>query len=250
MQAQKKIKQTNAIFTRLHELHAEIEHADDVLRLSIDTKATVKVGLFSRGGKSWVEVKASDHDFTPEATLTPFGILLPQHNDLFLYFARSRVTSDFIVDVLTQWWEGLRGRFSQVRALLINQDNGPENHSRRTQFLKRIVAFGNAWDLEIRLAYYPPYHSKYNPIERCWGALENHWNGSLLEDIPTALRFAETMTWHGKHPLVQLISKSYQKGVKLTAAEMKKLEAQVRRLPGLEKWFVDIPTKKSVGQVG
>jgi len=80
--------------------------------------------------------------------------------------------------------------------------------------------------------------------------LENHWNGSLLEDIPTALRFAETMTWHGKHPLVQLISKSYQKGVKLTAAEMKNLEAQVRRLPGLEKWFVDIPTKKSVGQLG
>ena len=215
--------------------------------MSIDTKATVKIGLFSRGGQSWVKVAANDHDFAPDATLTPFGILLPQRNDLFLYFARSRVTSDFIVDVLEQWWEGVRGRFPQVRTLLINQDNGPENNSRRTQFLKRIVAFGHASDLEIRLAYYPPYHSKYNPIERCWGVLENHWNGSLLEDIPTALRFAETMTWHGTHPFVQLISKSYRKGVKLTVREMKELEAQVRRLPSLEKWFVDIPAKKLVG---
>src|ERR1700722_10135325 len=110
----------------------------------------------------------------------------------------------------------------------------------RTQFLKRIVAFGQRQQLTIRLAYYPPYHSKYNPIERCW-------NGVLLESIPTALRFAQTMTWHGKHPFVQLIDKIYQRGVKLTAAEMKELETQVQRLPGLEKWFVDIPPRVSLG---
>src|ERR1700722_2680296 len=109
--------------------------------------------------------------------------------------------------------------------------------------MKRIVGFGQSQGLTIRLAYYPPYHSKYNPIERCWGVLENHWSGSLLDEIPTALRFARTMTWHGKHPLVQLIRKSYQKGVVLTTAEMKQLETQVHRLPGLEKWFVEIPTK-------
>ncbi len=34
--------------------------------------------------------------------------------------------------------------------------------------------------LEIRLVYYPPYHSKYNRIERCWSALERHWNGTQL----------------------------------------------------------------------
>jgi|SRR4051794_4555827 len=139
--------------------------------------------------------------------------------------------------------EGVRARFPRIDTLLINQDNGPENHSRRTQFLKRIVAFGRAQQLTIRLAYYPPYHSKYNPIERCWGVLENHWNGAVLESIPTALRFAQTMTWHGKHPLVQLIDKIYHKGVKLTAAEMKEVEAQVQRLPGLERWFVDFNPK-------
>jgi transposase len=246
--AKKKIKQTDAIFARLQDLNRTIEKTNNVLRLSIDTKATVKIGLFSRDGKNWVQVKALDHDFKPDATLTPFGILLPQYQDLFLYFARSAVTSDFIVDMLEQWWEGVHARFPQVRVLMINQDNGPENHSRRTQFMKRIVGFGQTWGLTIKLAYYPPYHSKYNPIERCWGVLENHWNGELLEDIPTALRFAESMTWHGKHPLVQLISKSYQKGVRLTQAEMAQLETQVRRLSGLEKWFVDIlPSNQKVG---
>jgi transposase len=227
-------------------MHTETAAADDVLRVSLDTKATVKIGLFSREGNNWVEVKSEDHDFKPDATLSPFGILLPRYQDLFLYFARSRVTSDFIVDMLEHWWETVRGRFPRVRTMLINQDNGPENHSRRTQFLKRIVQFGQTQQLTIQLAYYPPYHSKYNPIERCWGILEQHWNGTLLEDIPTALRFAQTMTWHGKNPLVELISKTYQKGIKLTPPEMKTLETQIERLPGLEKWFVKIPPRKII----
>jgi transposase len=73
-------------------------------------------------------------------------------------------------------------------------DNGPENHSRRTQFMKRIVEFAQRHCINIRLAYYPPYHSKYNPIERTWGILENHWNGSILDEIDTVLNFARTMT--------------------------------------------------------
>ena len=59
MQAQKKIEQTDAIFEHLKDLHAEADTADDVLRLSLDTKASVKIGLFSRGGSSWVKVAAA-----------------------------------------------------------------------------------------------------------------------------------------------------------------------------------------------
>jgi transposase len=240
---QKKIPETDAIFERLHELNPAADQADNVLRLSMDAKATVKIGLFSRGGKSRVQVKAADHDFRPDAVLTPLGILLPRYDDLYLYFTRSPLTSDFIVDVLEDWWGKVRRRFRRVDTLVINQDNGPENHSRRTQFMKRIVAFGQQQELLIRLAYYPPYHSKYNAVERCWGVLENHWNGTVLDSVETALRFAETMTWNGKHPLVRLITKSYAKGVRLTAKEMKELETQIERLPGLGRWFVDIPSE-------
>ena len=48
---------------------------------------------------------------------------------------------------------------------------GSENNSRRTQFIKRMIEFADKHSIQVRLAYYPPYHSKYNPIERCWGAL-------------------------------------------------------------------------------
>ncbi len=211
-----------------------------MLRVSIDAKATVKVGPFSRGGKSRVPVAAADHDFQPEATVTPVGILLPALDELFLYGVTSRVTSDCLVDRLVQWWEAVRARFPHITTLVLNVDNGPENHSRRTQFMARLVAFARRYRLTVRLAYYPPYHSKYNPIERCWGILERHWNGTLLDAVETVQRFAETMTWKGRHPAVELVTAAYERGVTLTPEAMAAVEAEVTRLPGLEKWFVDI----------
>jgi len=89
----------------------------------------------------------------------------------------------------------------------------------------------------------PPYHSKYNPIERCWGILEMHWNGSLLDSIEAAVGFARSMTWKGKHPVVRVVETAYATGVRLKAKEMKALESEVVRLAGLGKWFVEIPAK-------
>ena len=155
--------------------------------------------------------------------------------------ARSKVTSDFIVDRLEQWWQEVRLRFLSVKTLVINLDNGPENHSRRTQFLKRVVGFARKYGLVVQLAYYPPYHSKYNPIERCWGVLEMHWNGSLLDSVEAVIGFARTMSWKGKNPTVELIETRYASGARLKPKEMKALESEVVRLPTLEKWFVEIP---------
>jgi hypothetical protein len=129
----------------------------------MDAKAAVKVGPFSRGGKSRAEVEAADHDFSPEASVTPVGIFLPEQDDLFLYGVTSRVTSDCLVDRLEEGWEEVKERFAHVTALVINLDNGPECHSRRTQFLFRMALFAHHTGLKITLAYYPPYHSKYNP---------------------------------------------------------------------------------------
>ena len=65
-----------------------------------------------------------------------------------------------------------------TKSIQIKMDNGPESSGRRTQFLHRMVQFVDAIGKPVQLLYYPPYHSKYNPIERCWGILELHWNGS------------------------------------------------------------------------
>ncbi len=108
----KKIPETDAIFEQLAVVNSEADKAPDTLRLSIDAKARVKIGPFSRGGKNRVTVEASDHDFKPKATVVPFGIFLPLLNELSMYFATSRVTSDFIVDVLEMWWKSVQERFS------------------------------------------------------------------------------------------------------------------------------------------
>jgi Rhodopirellula transposase DDE domain len=82
----------------------------------------------------------------------------------------------------------------------------------------------------LRLAYYPPDHSKYNPIERTWGILENHWNGSILDEIDTGLDFARTMTWKGQNPVVRLVTEIYKTGVKLTKQAMAEVKNQIQRL--------------------
>jgi transposase len=127
-----------------------------------------------------------------------------------------------------------------AQTLVINQDNGQENNSRRTQFMKRIVDFSTSSQLNLQLAYYPPYHSKYNPIERCFGWLEQHWNGSLLETVETVLKFAQNLSFKGKNPVVRLIKKVYSKGVKLTRRAMAEIESCISRFPNLKKWFVEI----------
>jgi len=105
----------------------------------MDAKATVLIGDYSRGGQSRIQVHAADHDFKPDEKVTPYCIFLPEHNQAYLYFTSSRVTSDFIIDCLLDCWQQVHLDFPEVQTLLLLQDNGPENHSRRTQFMHRIV---------------------------------------------------------------------------------------------------------------
>ncbi len=224
----------------MNALNAAADAAPEVLRISMDAKATVKVGPFSRGGKSRVPVRAADHDFQPAATVTPVGIFLPASDELFIYQVTSKVTSDCLVDRLSHWWETVRPRFAHITTLVLNLDNGPENHSHRTQFMHRLVDFVAHAGISVRLAYYPPYHSKYNAIERCWGILELHWNGALLDSLQTVQAYTASMTWKGAHPVVEVVTTTYHNGVTLTKEAMAAVEAQLHRLPDLGKWFVDI----------
>ena len=124
--------------------------------------------------------------------------------------------------------------------LVINADNGPENSGLRTQWLKRLVEFSAAHGVTVRLAYYPPYHSKYNPVERVFGVLENYWNGDPLRTVQKALSMACGMTYKGVHPCVELIEGNYPKGVRVEKKEMRPYERCLNRLTGLGKWFLTI----------
>ncbi len=185
----------------------------------MDAKAPVNIGAFARGGKSRVPTKALDHDFQPDEKVTPVGILIPSTDELFVYGVTSHVTSDCLMDRLQQWWAAVRPRYGRITTLLINLDNGPENHSRRTQFMQRLVDFVQQTGLTVQLAYYPPYHSKYNPIERCWGVLEQHWNGSLLELVAGDTRLyriddvaRHPSGCHRRHPQLSHRRQAHQSG--------------------------------------
>ena len=211
-----------------------------MIRLSIDTKATIKIGPYSRGGYNRHGARAADHDFEPEAIIKLFGIFIPQIDESHFYFTASNVTADFMIDALEDLWPRIK-QLVNPHTIVINADNGPENSSRRTQFIKRIVEFAQSKNIDVSMAYYPPYHSKYNPVERVWGVLEKHWNGQILDSIDKVIGLAKTMKWKGKNPFVKIVDGIYNTGVRLTKSAMNKYENMLKRKTSLEKWFVDIP---------
>jgi hypothetical protein len=205
----------------------------------MDCKATVNIGDFARGGLTRGDHRASDHDFSTGEAYIPFGIVDEDSGQLHLMVGNSAKTSDFIVDALEDWWKDLAvNPRQQTQQIQIKVDNGPESSGIRTQFLKRIVEFVDRIGISIHLLYYPPYHSKYNPIERCWGILEKHWNGAKLTDVLTLMLWASSMTWKGLRPTVKVISKTYPRGISLTKKEMRPIERRLERNPLLPKWDI------------
>ena len=205
----------------------------------MDCKATVKLGAFSRDGKTRGDYKASDPDFGGTEHYIPCGIVDEDTAQLSLTFGSSAKTSDFIVDTLTAWWQGLSVK--EHRAIdrgQLKMDNGPESSGVRTQFLSRMVQVVATIGNPLQLLYYPPYHSKDNPIERCWGILELHWNGTQLHDVKTMLAWAQSMTWKGLKPMVELSRKVYAKGVTLGKTARQAVEARLERNPLLPKWDI------------
>jgi hypothetical protein len=192
--------------------------------------------------------KGWDHDPPAKEKLVPFGILIVATGALMLLFG-SRETSDAWADALQTWWIQVRSGLGHVRRLVIYLDNGPKNSGRRTQFLKRMVEFADWSGLEIRLVYYPPYHSKYNRVERCWSALEKKWNGVLLNSLEVVLQCARRMTWKGSHPTVNHFEGTYPDGVRVAAKEMKLYEARLQRSATLPKYDIVIKPRLAESQV-
>jgi hypothetical protein len=162
----------------------------------------------------------------------PWGLLNLATGAVFLVFGNSAETSDFWADCLWLWFR---------------LDNGPNCASNRRQWIKRLIDFADSTGLEIHLLHYPPYHSKYNPVERVWGILERHWNGTLLIDLQTAMSWAATMTWKGQHPEVLSLDKAYQKGATVSDKEWRLLHARLERSPTLPKWDVVIKPMSHAG---
>jgi transposase len=181
----------------------------------------------------------------PQAVLVPLGILelnrgVTAIHQPWLLFGHSKQTADFLADGLERWWNERKSVHLGVKRLHIELDNGPELSSSRTQFMKRLVEFADRHRMEIELVYLPPYHSKYNPIERLWGVLEMHWNGVLLSTVADVLHWAGTMKWRTIRPLIRECTATYQRGVRVAKKAYPLIANRLSRSQTLPKWSVKI----------
>ena len=122
-------------------------------------------------------------------------------------------------------------------------DNGPECNGHRSQFLYRMAEFADTTGLTVQLAYYPPYHSKYNGIERFWAGLEKSWNGYLLDSVITVLNRAASFAWKKTQPIVKLLDTSYKKGINPSKKEKRMLENRISPSAELPWWDITIYPK-------
>lgn len=158
----KKIKETDAIFENVKKKKEEALNDKNTALISIDTKDKVVIGPYSRKGRARLLVEACDHELTNDC-LTPFGILDLKTNQPYFYNFVNKPTSKAIVDCIDDYLSD-----KLCTKLMILLDNGPDNSGVRTAFLKSLVDLSDKYQIDIELVYYPPYHSKYNPIERLW----------------------------------------------------------------------------------
>jgi hypothetical protein len=111
-----------------------------------------------------------------------------------------------------------------------------------------VKGFADWSGLVLRLVYYPPYHSKYNPIERCWSSLEQKWNGVLLNCWEVIRWCAMRMTWKGMHPTVERLLGSYATKVRVRAEEMAIYNARAERSAALPKYDITIQPRQPRGR--
>ncbi|WP_072159025.1 hypothetical protein [Persicobacter sp. CCB-QB2] len=189
--------------------------------------------------------QAEDHDHHWTETLVPLGIRETKSEDITFIFGKSKETSDFIVDGLEMWWDEKGYDKSNYDTLLINLDNGKPVAGNTRRFIQRIIKFSKKIGIPIHLVYYPPYHSKYNPIERVWAALENYWKGLILDTVENTLEIAKKMTWCQKAPLVFMNNNTYESPIKIDDNKYKSFDKNLQRNEILPKWDIFIRANAS-----
>lgn len=235
----KKIEKTDDIFQNVHERKEKAIKEKNTILISLDTKDKVLIGPFSRRGKNRIQVEAVDHELTNKC-IVPFGILDIKKNIPYFFNFTSKPTSLDLVDCIEEFYDK-QYKNTSADKIAILLDNGPDNSGVRTIFLKGLVDVSKKYNIKIELIYYPPYHSKYNPVERLWARIENIWNGYLLETVDICLNFMKNLTWKGNKSITTLKKVKYEKGMTINKKDMLQIEKQhISRKFGIEKWSVFI----------
>ncbi len=216
----KEVANRDAQFRNIARLFDEYKAAGNPI-LSIDTKKTEKIGNFYRDGYLYTleELEVYDHDFPSfaEGKIIPHGLYDIVQNIGYINIGTSRDTTEFACDSIRYWWYNY-GQFDYTDAtsLLIPCDGGGSNSSRYYIFKEDLQALADEIGIEIRIAHYPPYCSKWNPIEhRLFPHVTRACQGVIFTSVELVKELIEkTHTKTGLKTFVHVIDKVYKTGRK------------------------------------
>ncbi|HMB07822.1 MAG TPA: ISAzo13 family transposase [Isosphaeraceae bacterium] len=213
----------NAQFENIARLKAEYLGAGLPV-ISIDTKKKELIGEFYRDGtiETQATIEVNDHDFASmgSGTVIPHGIYDVGLNRGFVHLNTSHDTSEMACDSVAAWWEA-EGRSAYPRAgeLLVLCDGGGSNSASRYVFKEELQKLADRLGLAVRVAHYPPYCSKYNPIEhRLFPHVTRACRGVIFRTLETVRHYmAKAGTATGLEVEVRVLEKVYETGRKCTA---------------------------------
>jgi hypothetical protein len=188
--------------------------------LSIDTKKKELLGNLTRNQPLYCKkdepVETFDHDFAnlADGKAVPHGIYDMRLNKGYITLGNSHETADFVVDNLEYWWlnYGLN-LYPNADNILIFCDGGGANGYRHYRFKQCLQALAKKIAIKITIVHYPPYCSKYNPIERrLFSQVHRTMKTSILTDLEQMKTIIEhTSTSSGLTVSVRIVRKEYLK---------------------------------------
>ena len=209
--------------------------------ISIDTKKKELLGDFYRDGRIDTQetVEVNDHDFgsAGSGTVVPHGVYDVGRNHGFVHLNTSHDTSELACDSIAAWWEqDGRTDYSGAKKLLVLCDGGGSNSATRYVFKEELQKLANRLGIEIRIAHYPPYCSKYNPIEhRLFPHVTRACRGVIFQTLEVARYYmAKTETTTGMKVDVSVLDKVYETGRKCAAGFKESMKIAFDKL--LPKW--------------
>jgi hypothetical protein len=192
--------------------------------VSIDTKKKELIGDFYREGviETQATIEVNDHDFASmgSGTVIPHGIYDVARNRGSVHLNTSHDTSELACDSIAAWWEADgRPAYPGAGKLLVLCDGGGSNSASRYVFKEELQKLADRLGLEIRVAHYPPYCSKYNPIEhRLFPHVTRACRGVIFRTLETVRHYmAQAGTATGLEVKVRILEKAYETGRKCTA---------------------------------
>lgn len=238
----KEVKNRDEQFQRIASIREEAEAAGLPI-ISIDTKKKEMLGNFKREGKAFSngQPKAYDHDFSTfsDGQIVPHGIYDVTKNIGYMTLGISHDTSKFVCDNIARVWkEHLQEQYPSARTLVILCDGGGSNSSSHRIVKQDLMDLANNLGIRLLVVHYPPYCSKFNPIEhRLFSQITRSWNGAPLMSLQNAAdRAVMTTTKKGLKVHVHINSKTYDIKRPIDESYQKRLARQVVFTPELGKW--------------